>query len=124
MWEVNEKDWKLFRKKLPGWQEAYMTKLVEEYAQLLNSDVKASEKFWELDKRIRKNRKEVGVICEMRRSILEDNLACLVLEGAITMDDLDGFSDEMIELVKELVDRCKFTYGKNARKRQRRRDVR
>ncbi len=26
-----EKDWKLFRKKLGSWQEAYMDKLVEEY---------------------------------------------------------------------------------------------
>ena len=26
-----EKDWKLFKKKLGGWQEAYMDKLIEEY---------------------------------------------------------------------------------------------
>lgn len=26
---VSEKDWKLFRSKLPGWQEAYMDKLVK-----------------------------------------------------------------------------------------------
>ena len=26
-----EKDWKLFRKKLGGWQESYMDRLIEEY---------------------------------------------------------------------------------------------
>lgn len=26
-----EKDWKLFKKKLGGWQEAYMDRLIEEY---------------------------------------------------------------------------------------------
>ena len=30
-----EKDWKLFRKKLGRWQEAYMDKLVEEYKSIL-----------------------------------------------------------------------------------------
>ena len=29
--EVNEKDWKLFRQKLPGWQEVYMDRLNCEY---------------------------------------------------------------------------------------------
>lgn len=43
--ECNEKDWKLFRQKLPEWQREYMTKLVEEYKELHNSDMIASEKF-------------------------------------------------------------------------------
>lgn len=29
-------DWKLFRTKLPDWQEAYMDKLNQEYIQLLS----------------------------------------------------------------------------------------
>lgn len=33
-----EKDWKLFKKKLGGWQEAYMDRLIEEYKDILNSD--------------------------------------------------------------------------------------
>jgi hypothetical protein len=32
-----EKDWKLFKKKLGGWQEAYMDRLIEEYKDILNS---------------------------------------------------------------------------------------
>ena len=34
-YEVNEKDWKLFRQKLSGWQEAYMDKLNGEYVTML-----------------------------------------------------------------------------------------
>ena len=29
--DVNEKDWKLFRKYLPDWQENYMEKLIKDY---------------------------------------------------------------------------------------------
>ena len=49
MYQVIEKDWKLFRKLLPGWQEAYMERLTMEYIELLSSDRQASDKFWELD---------------------------------------------------------------------------
>lgn len=48
----NEKDWKLFRKKLPEWQEAFMEHLDEEYLQILKQDKKASDKFWELERNI------------------------------------------------------------------------
>ncbi len=50
--DVNEKDWKLFRKKLPGWQENYIEKLIKEYVDFLNVDGLASDKFWELEKKI------------------------------------------------------------------------
>lgn len=30
-----EKDWKLFRKKLPGWQENYMARMNREYEEIL-----------------------------------------------------------------------------------------
>ena len=46
---VNESDWKLFRKKLPGWQEVYMGKLNQEYAAILAGSGLASEKFWKLE---------------------------------------------------------------------------
>ena len=37
MGDVNESDWKLFRRKLPEWQEAYMGKLVEEYKEQVSA---------------------------------------------------------------------------------------
>ena len=57
MRDVSERDWKLFRKKLPGWQEAYMERLCKEYIELLSSESIASERFWKLEKRITDDRK-------------------------------------------------------------------
>ncbi len=39
-----EKDWKLFKKKLGGWQESYMDRLIEAYKDILNSDALSSDK--------------------------------------------------------------------------------
>lgn len=33
--ELSKNDWKLFRERLPGWQERYMDKLTREYAEFL-----------------------------------------------------------------------------------------
>ena len=38
-----EADWKLFRKKLPEWQENYMGKLIKEYAAILADKGEASD---------------------------------------------------------------------------------
>ena len=64
MLPVNESDWKLFRKRLPEWQERCMEQLAESYAALLAGPGKASDKFWELEKRLRKDKKRVGVDTE------------------------------------------------------------
>ena len=50
--DISQKDWKLFRAKLPGWQEAYMERLNKEYIQILNSEGNPSDIFWTLEKRI------------------------------------------------------------------------
>lgn len=47
-----EKYWKLFKKKLGGWQESYMDRLIEEYKDILNSDALSSDKYWTLRKKI------------------------------------------------------------------------
>lgn len=44
--KFSEKDWKIFRSKIAGWQEAYMDKLNKEYIEILSRDGKPSEKFW------------------------------------------------------------------------------
>jgi len=36
--DINERDWKLFRKYLPDWQENYMEKLIKDYIEFLNAD--------------------------------------------------------------------------------------
>ena len=102
---ITESDWKLFRSRISDWQERFMGKLVCEYTDLLNDASKLpSDKFWELEKRIKGDKKLKGVICEMRRSTMLYNLIALYREGAITIDDLDGFSDKLIERVKIAVE--------------------
>ena len=67
--DISKKDWKLFRERLSDWQENYMKGLVKEYVDFLNDDTKhASEKFWELEKRIKEDKHHPGVIMEMSKS--------------------------------------------------------
>ena len=100
MYQVKEQDWKLFRKKLPIWQEAYMDKLNKEYIRLLSGEGGASDKFWELEKRIREDKRSIGVVANMRRSQMYSNLLSLLVNEIIREDDLDGFSEELSETVK------------------------
>ena len=100
---VNENDWILFRSKIGSWQEKYMEKLCGEYVELLSSGAAASERFWTLEKRIKSDRISPGVIIEMRRSALFENLVSLFNNGVICDDDLEGFSDEIRKTVKEFV---------------------
>lgn len=97
--KFSEKDWKLFRKKIPGWQEAYMERLNKEYIELLSGEGNASDKFWALEKRIREDKRDCGVQCEMSRSNQFYILLSLLREGAIALDDLEEFSDELKEIM-------------------------
>lgn len=90
-----ESDWKKFRKKVPVWQEAYMQKLTEEYRNILDSDKAPSEKFWTLEKSIAQEKQCPGVIADMRRSRMRENIVALLRCGAITRSDLENFSQEL-----------------------------
>lgn len=95
-----EADWKLFRKLLPDWQERYMEKLIEEYKVLLATDEPASEKFWSLEKRIKRDKKDTGVLAQdVSRSNMRFLMMDLINEGAITEADLEGFSGEYKDLM-------------------------
>ena len=98
--EFTESDWKLFRKKIPGWQESYMATLNEEYLTILSSDKRPSEKFWEIEGRIKKDRKHPGVIIDMRRSTMVSNILWLLADKVIDMDDLEEFSDVLKESIE------------------------
>ena len=93
--KFSEKDWKLFRNKISDWQEAYMEKLNKEYIVLLSGEGNASDKFWKLEKRIREDKKDCGVQCEMSRSNQFYIMLSLLNEGAITFDDLEVFIDDL-----------------------------
>lgn len=45
-----------------------MEKLVQAYINLLQKNENASDKFWELENRIKKDKKHPGVIMEMSKS--------------------------------------------------------
>lgn len=90
-----EQDWKLFRSRIAQWQEAYMERLVAEYTALLTGEGRSSDKFWELEKRLRKDKQKAGACVELRRSKLVWNLIELMQEGAITSGDLEGFSERV-----------------------------
>ena len=101
MYQVIEKDWKLFRKLLPGWQEAYMERLTKEYIELLSSDRQASDKFWALDKRIKQDKRCTGVLArDVKRSNMFQLIINLIYEEAIFEDDLKDFSEDLRDTVE------------------------
>lgn len=100
--EIKKSDWKLFRERLPGWQEKYMEKLVAEYADYLQSDLPASTKFWEMEKRIKKDKCRPGVLLSLEKKNVDFDLMRLMKDGAIEEKDLEGFSQELIDRVIEL----------------------
>ena len=99
MVEPSKRDWKLYREKIGEWQEHYMEKLVKEYADYLCSDLSASTKFWEIEKRIKRDRKTPGVCIELRKSDMFWDIAGLINDKVISMDDLEEFSDDLKEAV-------------------------
>ena len=101
----SEKDWKIFRSKIAGWQEAYMDKLNKEYIEILSGEANPSDKFWTLEKRIKEDKKDCGVRCEMSRTNQFYIMMSLLNEGAITMEDLDDFSDDLKDTIKHLAGR-------------------
>ena len=99
MQDISKADWKLFRERIAGWQEGYMEKLNQEYIDILSGEGDASEKFWALDERMKADKKKPGVWIELRKSETAWNLIALIRDGAITTEDLNGFSDEIKEFV-------------------------
>ena len=71
MFDVKERDWKIFRKKIIIWQENYMQKLNNEYIEILKRDNDASKNFWDLERRIYKDKRSIGVAIDMRRSKMQ-----------------------------------------------------
>lgn len=101
--EVSKSDWKLFRALIGDWQEAYMERLVKEYVDLLEGEEKASDKFWNLEERIKKDKKHPGVMLELSKGNIMFDIVSLINSGVITTADLEGFSDELKESVNFLL---------------------
>ena len=93
-----EKDWKLFRKKLKVWQENYIEKLTREYISILSGNGEASDKFWELDRHIKNDKRKAGVLVkDLRKSNMVLIIIQLINEKVITKEDLEEFSEGLRE---------------------------
>lgn len=104
--EISKRDWKLFREKLVDWQENHMACLIREYIVLLSDENKiASDKFWELDSKIKTDRRHPGVILNVRKSEAIYDIVRLIRLGVITYDDLADFSEDLQQAVKLILDR-------------------
>ena len=66
-----------------------MDRLNKEYIELLSGEGNASEKFWALEERINKDKKDKGVILRKSRSQMLSNILSLIEEGAIGYEYLD-----------------------------------
>ena len=104
MYELKEDDWQYFRKNVPIWQERFMTSLIGEYTRMLMGKGKGSEKFWNLKKRIEEDVKRKGVVIEMRRSRMVNDVIVLFEEGTITKNDMCGFSEELKRTVESMME--------------------
>ena len=103
--EISKADWKLYRERVSDWQEHYMEQLTKEYVELLTSPGNASDHFWELEKRIKQDKKHPGVLIELRKSTALWDIAYFVRENVITINDLEGFSADLIDAVKLILGR-------------------
>ena len=102
---VLKQDWKLFREKIPGWQESYMEKLNHEYIVLLQGNGAPSEKFWALEKRIKNDKRHKGVLIEMSKQNMIFDLIELIRDGVIDFKDIEDFSSELQETLEFLIER-------------------
>lgn len=105
MYEVKESDWKIFRKRVPRWQEDYMKKLNKEYIEILSRDGSAAQNFWDLENRVFKDKRSVGVVIDMRRSKMLINILDLLEDHVINLEDLDEFCEELRKEVTQITKR-------------------
>ena len=105
MRDVAESDWRLFKKMLPQWQERYMEKLIGQYIEILNGSGEASSRFWALEERIKRDKLCSGVMMEgIRRSTMHREIANFLIDNVITLNDLEGFTEEIKSYAQRWID--------------------
>ena len=81
-----------------------MARLCREYIHILSGTGNPSERIAELEKRTREDFRHAGVRCEVGNS--KDMLPAilrLINEGAIELSDLNEFSEELRDRVKQFI---------------------
>lgn len=82
-----------------------MGRLTKDYIDLLSGDENASDKFWKLEERIKKDKKHPGVMLELNKGNMVFDIVALINSGVITTADLIDFSDGLKESVDFLLHR-------------------
>lgn len=72
---------------------------------LLDREENASDKFWKLEERIKKDKKHLGVMLELSKGTMIFDIVELLNTGVIITADLVDFSDELKERVDFLLHR-------------------
>ena len=103
--DISKRDWKLFQENIGDWQESYIEKLNVEYIKILEGVGNPSEKFWQLEKRIKADKKHCGVLIETRKQNLPFDLVSLIKEGVIGFENIGIFSNDLQEVVRFLTER-------------------
>ena len=103
MYELTKSEWKLLQERVPEWQERYMETLLEGYVKLIEQAEVPSSAFWDLEKKIKADRKHPGVVVELRKSEALFILRTYLNDGVIDFKDLEGFSDALKEFLKEFI---------------------
>ena len=88
-----------------------MGRLCDEYIELLSGESDPSEKFWQLDKRIKSDKRNPGVQLEMTRTSFIYNIISLISNDVISIEDLEDFSDELKETVNAFLERQNWDYS-------------
>lgn len=99
--KIGQQDWKLFKECLPIWQNRHLENVVNQYLEILSDNgTEPAERFWQLENRVSEDKKHPGVIVEMNRDNVVSTIVSMLREGIITEDDLNGFSDELKEVIR------------------------
>ena len=76
-----------------------------DFVRTIKRHVNASDKFWKLGERIKKDKKHPGVMLELSKENMVFDIVALINKGVITTADLADFSDEIKESVDFLLHR-------------------
>lgn len=103
VYELTASDWELCCEYAKKWQEHYIDRLIQGYIIMLNSDEKAENRFRKLEKQVMEDRNKPGVVIQLQRAEAIWNIAALVEQGVITLEELNGFNPKMIDAIKHIL---------------------
>ena len=78
----------------------YIANLSKEYIEILLRDGSFAKNFWNFPNKIYKDKRKIGVVIDMRRSRMINNILELLDDKVIDFNDLEEFRDELKETIK------------------------